>query len=74
MVPKTYSLREEHLIAMSEHFHLSFKKKFLDQAFHWHSSLELVLSPGSQNPPESSRSAPFGWVGVWSLLFTFVFS
>ena len=29
MVPKTYSLREEHLMAMSEHIHLSFKKKFL---------------------------------------------
>ena len=35
--------REERLMAMSEHFHLSFKKKFLDQAFLRHSSLELVL-------------------------------
>ena len=50
--------REEYLMAISEHFHLSFKKKFLDQVFLWQISLELVLSPGSQNPLESSHWAP----------------
>ena len=60
MVPKTYSLREERLMAMSEHFHLSFTKKFLGQAFVLETSLGLVLflSPGSQNPLELSHSAP----------------
>ena len=40
---------------MSKHFHLSFKKKFLDQVF---LSLQLVLPPCSQSPLESTHSAP----------------
>ena len=64
MVPKTYSLREERLmaIAMSEHFHLSFKKNFLGQAFLLKTSLELVFFFHLGLKVESSHSAPENYV------------